>query len=285
MFHLGLTSNHEHKSLHETLTNNFKMESQKLLNDFTLIISTGLGTTDKNTIDIKITHERILKQLQSKSPIEKLKKFHSLYSENNKNVWSNYYNKYSTTTKTLSSLNDNDHTIINQFPTCNFNNLQFELNEEHGIIYITKLNDILPISSTSSQQKLNINSLRSNEKLSLSIKSIDLSHSTNSYQELKSCYAVLLATLALDNDIIDIRIRSNPQIFNIKARSIVQSNTISTISYPYLNAGLTGSGEVIGVADTGVDELSCKFILLLLLFSFIFSFIHLFIHFCFCFLK
>ena len=42
---------------------------------------------------------------------------------------------------------------------------------------------------------------------------------------------------------------------NIYARGITQTGTPGDESY-----GLTGTGQVVGVADTGVDDLSCFFV-------------------------
>ena len=303
MFHLGLTSsllshnsnnNKEEKqqqqSIHETLINHFKIESEKFLSDFTLIISTGLGVIDKTFLDIKEIQERIVNTLSTKSSLELLKQMKSFYEDEEEvaseeeenhneenqqeqereftNVWAKYYHKYTSSSSSPSK----------QFPVCNFNSLQFEVIQEGGVIYVTKLDTITSQSPSHSHDinyptinlRSNLNKIENENEIfsssspsssspSRTIKSIDLTHSSTSFEEMKVCYATLLASLALNRDIIDIRIRSNHQVFNNKARSIVQSNSITTLSYPYSNAGLTGAGEVVGVADTGVDELSCKF--------------------------
>jgi subtilisin family serine protease len=43
------------------------------------------------------------------------------------------------------------------------------------------------------------------------------------------------------------------------AVAIAQSGGLSLNRFPYSEAGLTGSGQVVGVADTGLDDLSCFF--------------------------
>ena len=53
-----------------------------------------------------------------------------------------------------------------------------------------------------------------------------------------------------------------PALLNYRSRSIQQSATVGVdLSYsPYTAAGLMGTGQLVSVADTGVDELSCYFV-------------------------
>lgn len=48
---------------------------------------------------------------------------------------------------------------------------------------------------------------------------------------------------------------------NYRARSIPQSSTVGNqlANQPYTAAGLLGDGQIIGIADTGVDVNSCYF--------------------------
>ena len=51
------------------------------------------------------------------------------------------------------------------------------------------------------------------------------------------------------------------ELFNFRARSIQQSAQASSASSaaPYTALGLTGTGQIITIADTGVDTSSCYF--------------------------
>lgn len=73
-----------------------------------------------------------------------------------------------------------------------------------------------------------------------------------------SCGAALLALLAQQKGVSDLRYRLPKAAFNANGKSIVQTETFGT-SFPYTNAGIDGTGEVVGVGDTGLDELSCFF--------------------------
>ena len=52
-----------------------------------------------------------------------------------------------------------------------------------------------------------------------------------------------------------------PALFNYRSRSIQQSSTVgkSLSNAPYTNAGLRGDGQIVAVADTGVNVNSCYF--------------------------
>lgn len=53
-----------------------------------------------------------------------------------------------------------------------------------------------------------------------------------------------------------------PELLNFRARSIINSNTVGSGNYfmPFSASGLNGDGQVVSVADTGVDVKSCYFI-------------------------
>jgi len=73
-----------------------------------------------------------------------------------------------------------------------------------------------------------------------------------------ACYASLLALLASQPETADIRFRFPKRAFNNYNKGIVQTD-VRQQSYPYQDAGIDGSGQVVGVGDTGLDELSCFF--------------------------
>jgi hypothetical protein len=45
---------------------------------------------------------------------------------------------------------------------------------------------------------------------------------------------------------------------NFEARGLTQTGSMG--DEPYRDAGLTGSGQIVGVSDSGVNDLSCFFI-------------------------
>lgn len=59
-----------------------------------------------------------------------------------------------------------------------------------------------------------------------------------------------------------ISLTNTPQLLNVRSRAIQQSNQIgvSNIDIPFSYAGLLGDGQVVAVADTGIDETNCYFI-------------------------
>ena len=85
-----------------------------------------------------------------------------------------------------------------------------------------------------------------------------------------SCLAFLSSRLAMPtlvesghkgSDVFHISLEYGPRLYNNRARSIPQSRTSATSmsSMPYTVAGIRGKGQVVGVADTGIDRSSCYF--------------------------
>lgn len=75
------------------------------------------------------------------------------------------------------------------------------------------------------------------------------------------CLAYLASTIAMDNDAVHVFKFIRAETQNYRARSIVQTGTAGNTAgfAPYTDAGVTGKGQVVGVADTGLDESSCYF--------------------------
>lgn len=94
-----------------------------------------------------------------------------------------------------------------------------------------------------------------------------------SYRDEKlasACLAFLGARLAMPtllqsghqgSDIFHVALEFGPSLYNNRARSIPQSMTSAQTpeSMPYTQAGIRGAGQVVGVADTGIDRSSCYF--------------------------
>lgn len=253
MFYLGLTST---SNVHKKLLKQFQMEKKYIndLEDFTLLISTGVGVPSKYSSDATLIAERIHHKIinTDNTPFASLLKYRSISSPDSPSlgVWANA-----------------------EISSCNYHNLDIQVNNESGAIYITNLHTILPDSTATAttninhQQNLNSHVRGAHDAASPHItttstsSSSSTSHNNNNIDEnsFKKCYANLLAILALEDNILDVRVRGKYKLFNYNGKSIVQSNTITSLSYPYHEAGLTGSGQVIGIGDSGVDELSCFF--------------------------
>ena len=76
----------------------------------------------------------------------------------------------------------------------------------------------------------------------------------------RACLGNLVATLALERDVVNVYVRPHDTILNDYGKSIVQANTYQSGQHPYNSAGLDGTGQVVGVGDTGLDDLHCMFI-------------------------
>jgi hypothetical protein len=74
----------------------------------------------------------------------------------------------------------------------------------------------------------------------------------------KACFVRLLAILAADSSTMDIRFRQAKRAFNRYGKGIMETNSYNDV-LPYTAAGLNGSGQVIGIGDSGLDESSCYF--------------------------
>mmetsp|Transcript_14029 Transcript_14029/g.14643 ORF Transcript_14029/g.14643 Transcript_14029/m.14643 type:complete len:1100 (-) Transcript_14029:260-3559(-) len=80
-----------------------------------------------------------------------------------------------------------------------------------------------------------------------------------SSDDSSACSASLLAILVQQQGVADIKFRLPKQKFNKNGKHIVQTKNFTATTFPYTNAGIDGTGQVVGIGDTGVDELSCFF--------------------------
>ena len=73
----------------------------------------------------------------------------------------------------------------------------------------------------------------------------------------EGCLFQLIETAAADNRVLSVSVESRPVLLNYAARGILQSGTVGV--EPFTAAGLTGEGHIVGVADSGLNDLSCFF--------------------------
>eukprot|EP01032_Pedospumella_encystans_P012778 gene12778-14757_t len=72
-----------------------------------------------------------------------------------------------------------------------------------------------------------------------------------------ACFAQLIAVISGDAQVTRVALSRPMQTLNILARQITQLGTLGT--EPFTTLGLDGTGVVIGISDTGIDETSCFF--------------------------
>ena len=95
-------------------------------------------------------------------------------------------------------------------------------------------------------------------------KSAELSYSSHGVElaDLRglsfACLVHLIHHAAEDPSVISIAIYGRPTLMSYEARGLAQSGRMT--AEPYREAGLTGAGQVCGVADSGVDDSSCFFL-------------------------
>lgn len=75
--------------------------------------------------------------------------------------------------------------------------------------------------------------------------------------EAKRCLSLLVHRLSSDNRVLSVTGQSIPRLLNYLARGICQTGDPQ--SYPMSEEGLTGVGEIVGVADSGLNDGSCFF--------------------------
>jgi len=75
------------------------------------------------------------------------------------------------------------------------------------------------------------------------------------------CFALIVAHLSLFPFVNHLALQADPVLLNFRARSIPQTSRVGSEGkyMPYTTAGLLGDEQIISIADTGVDSLSCYF--------------------------
>eukprot|EP01041_Mallomonas_annulata_P012823 gene12823-27042_t len=94
---------------------------------------------------------------------------------------------------------------------------------------------------------------------SVIIQHLDSSVSFSNLRDVKpSCLVDMVNEAAADHSTLRVSLGSRPRVLNFEARGMLQSG--HRYMEPYSNAGLSGDGQVIGIADSGLNDLSCFFI-------------------------
>ena len=73
----------------------------------------------------------------------------------------------------------------------------------------------------------------------------------------KHCVAQLVHRISSDKRVLSVSGQSIPRLLNYLAKGVCQSGDAS--SKPLTDSGLTGDGEIVGVADSGLNDASCFF--------------------------
>jgi len=88
-----------------------------------------------------------------------------------------------------------------------------------------------------------------------------------------TCLTRVVQNAAVLTTVLRVMIGSAPEVQNYEARSFVQTGAYSSATAngisdsalllqqePYTSSGLTGKGQVVAIADTGLNDLSCFFL-------------------------
>ena len=87
---------------------------------------------------------------------------------------------------------------------------------------------------------------------------IDLVYNASSYNMHGSCIAILYAVLIQLPGSSSVYLKGKPKISNMYAKQTVQTGSPGGGS-PFHAAGLDGTGQLVGLCDTGIDLYSCFF--------------------------
>jgi subtilisin family serine protease len=85
---------------------------------------------------------------------------------------------------------------------------------------------------------------------------LDLTNSQ--FPTSSTCLAEFVYYLSTSNTVLSVAIQTMPKVLNYEARGHLQSGTIER--EPYTEAGLRGAGQIVGIADSGLYDMSCFFI-------------------------
>lgn len=88
-------------------------------------------------------------------------------------------------------------------------------------------------------------------------KVVDLSGWSQSGQSSIYCFVELVEVLSSHPDVLSLNIHRRPVLLNYDVRGLSQSGTAG--NNPFSDVGLIGEGQVVGLADSGIDDKNCFF--------------------------
>lgn len=93
----------------------------------------------------------------------------------------------------------------------------------------------------------------------VAIRSLESIHNENvALSRSQLCFLLLVKKLVHANNVARIMARKKMTTHNRNGKFIVQSGSLFG-STPFLTAGLNGTGQIVGIGDTGLDESHCLF--------------------------
>jgi hypothetical protein len=208
-----------------------QVNKTSVLSKTKMVISFGVGVFGKHGVaqekGDQLTLHSIRRHFEQRNPSQDLSAFIELsahYIDKDHSSLSQWKNALQTLHAISTSALDHSHpsTVL-----CSDHQLDFEFMTPSQLV-ISNLQEYLHQSVDSHHQSSCVMSL--------------LSHFVTTYSD----------------SIADIRLRFPKYPNNQYNKGIVQTKTYSQ-NYPYHAAGLDGTGQIVGIGDTGVDELSCFF--------------------------
>ena len=73
----------------------------------------------------------------------------------------------------------------------------------------------------------------------------------------KHCLYSMVSTISANNDVLSVSMQSRPVLLNYDAKGIVQSGVSGLNSFH--DKGITGENQIVGIADSGLNDYSCFF--------------------------
>ena len=94
---------------------------------------------------------------------------------------------------------------------------------------------------------------------SVLIQHFDASVSYSNLKDVKlTCLVDLIHEAIASMNTLRVVMNPRPKLMNFEAKGMIQTG--KRFFQPFTDAGLTGKGQIIGIADSGLNDLSCFFI-------------------------
>jgi hypothetical protein len=224
MYHFGLTGNTES---HDFLHAKYSFADDAKVSESVVVVSAGVGSSAKRPVSFETLKTSIVSSLREAHPSDHIShlfpvKSGSVHAEAlpaSAVSWIEYRDA-------LLQAKREDPASANA--ECSFDGLEFV--DAGGSLHIRNLDTVHGQAEKA---------LRQIQDVSAPV------------QSARSCLASLLAALASNRHVIDVRLRAPLRLLNANAKAIIQSGA-SNGNYPYHSKGLTGVSQVAGVADSGI---------------------------------